>query len=126
MTDNSYKPNEDHTSDSVDIKTYTARQQQNKLEEQLFLQVSNYMKDKIETLGKKARKKNANPKDIKSLNRVNEVAACFVEIYNKMKDEDFSTPEKMDEHMQNEEKKVNDKQFDSECSEDYPESDDDE
>lgn len=49
------------------------------------------MKDEIETLGKKARKKNANPKDIKSLNRVNKAAACFVEIYNKMKDGDFST-----------------------------------
>jgi hypothetical protein len=57
MTDNSYKPNEDHTSDSVDIETYTARQQWNKLEEQLFLHVSNYMKDEIKTLGKKARKK---------------------------------------------------------------------
>ena len=57
MTDNSYKPNKDHTSDSVDIETYTARQQRNKLEEQLFLHVSNYMKDEIETLGKKARKK---------------------------------------------------------------------
>ena len=63
------------------------------------------MKDEIETLGKKARKKNANPKDIKLLNRVNEAAACFVEIYNKMKDEDFSTLKKMDKHMQNKEKK---------------------
>ncbi len=27
MTDNSYKPNKDHTSYSVDIETYTARQQ---------------------------------------------------------------------------------------------------
>ncbi len=63
------------------------------------------MKDEIKTLGKKARKKNANPKDIKSLNRVNEAAAYFVEIYNKMKDEDFSTLKKMDEHMQNKEKK---------------------
>ena len=52
------------------------------------------MKDEIKTLGKKARKKNANPKDIKSLNRVNKAAACFVEIYNKMKDEDFSTLKK--------------------------------
>ncbi len=79
------------------------------------------MKDEIETLGKKARKKNANPKDIKSLNRVNEAAACFVTIYNKMKDEDFPMLKKMDEHMKNKEKK-NDKKFDSECSEDYPES----
>ncbi len=36
MTDNSYKPNEDHTSDSVGIETYTAPQQQNKSEEQLI------------------------------------------------------------------------------------------
>jgi hypothetical protein len=57
MTDNSYKPNEDQTSDSVDIETYTAQQQQNKLEEQLCLHVSNYMKDKIKTLGKKHAKK---------------------------------------------------------------------
>ncbi len=53
----------------------------------------------------KSPQKNANPKDIKLLNRVNKAAACFVEIYNKMKDEDFSTLEKMDEHMQNKEKK---------------------
>ncbi len=46
MMDNSYKPNEDHTSDSVDIETYTAQQQRNKWEKQLFLHVSNYMKDK--------------------------------------------------------------------------------
>jgi hypothetical protein len=84
------------------------------------------MKEKIETLGKKARKKNANPKEIKSLNHVNKAAACFVAIYNKMKDEDFPTLEKMDEHMKNKEKKENDKKFDSECSEDYPESNDDE
>jgi hypothetical protein len=63
------------------------------------------MKDEIKTLRKKARKKNANPKDIKSLNHVNEAAACFVEIYNKMKDKDFSTLKKMDKHMQNKEKK---------------------
>ncbi len=91
----------------------------------MFLHDSNYMKDEIKTLGKKARKKNA-PKDIKSLNRVNEAAACFVDIYNKIKDEDFSTLKKMDEHMQNKEKIENDKKFDSECSEDYPESDDNE
>jgi hypothetical protein len=60
------------------------------------------------------------------LNHVSEAAACFVEIYNEMKDEDFSTLEKMDEHMQNKEKKENDKKFDSECSEDYPESNDNE
>jgi hypothetical protein len=64
------------------------------------------MKDEIETLGKKARKKNTNPKDIKLLNRVNEAAACYVEIYNKMKDEDFSTLKKMDKHMQNKKKKT--------------------
>jgi hypothetical protein len=40
-----------------------------------------------------------------------------------MKDEDFSTLEKIDKHMKNKEKKENDKKFDSECSEDYPESD---
>ena len=43
-----------------------------------------------------------------------------------MKDEDFSTLKKMDEHMQNKEKKEKIKKFDSECSEDYPESDDNE
>ncbi len=43
-----------------------------------------------------------------------------------MKDEDFSTLKKMDEHMQNKEKKENDKNLDSECSEDYLESDDNE
>ena len=43
-----------------------------------------------------------------------------------MKDEDLSMLKKMDEHMQNKEKKEKDKKFDSECSEDYPESDNDE
>jgi hypothetical protein len=42
-----------------------------------------------------------------------------------MKDEDFSMLKKMNKHMQNKEKNENDKKFDSECSEDYPESDDD-
>ncbi len=60
------------------------------------------------------------------LNRVNKAAACFVSIYNKMKDEDFSMLKKMDEHKKNKEKQENDKNFDSKCSEDYPESDNDE
>ncbi len=79
-----------------------------------------------QNIREKSTQKNANPKDIKSLNGVNEAAACFVEIYNKMKDEDFWMLKKMDEHMQNKEEKENDKKFDSECSEDYPESNDDE
>jgi hypothetical protein len=69
---------------------------------------------------------NANPKGIKSLNHVNKAAAYFVAIYNKMKDEDVPTLKKMNEHMKKKEKKEHDKKFDSECSEDYPESDDDE
>ncbi len=43
-----------------------------------------------------------------------------------MKDEDFLTLKKMDEHMQNKEKKENNKKFGSKCSEDYPESNDNE
>ncbi len=38
----------------------------------------------------------------------------------------FQHSKKMYEHMQNKEQKENNKKFDSECSEDYPESDDDE
>jgi hypothetical protein len=41
------------------------------------------MKDQIETLEKKAQKKNANQKDIKLLNSANEAAACLVELVNK-------------------------------------------
>ena len=80
MSETSYKPANEETSNNINIVKFTPQQQQTKTPEQLFLHVSNYMKDKIKTLGKKARKKNANPKDIKSLNRVNKEAACFVEI----------------------------------------------
>ncbi len=38
----------------------------------------------------------------------------------------FQRYKKMDKHMQNKEKKENDKRFDNECSEDYPESNNDE
>jgi hypothetical protein len=44
------------------------------------------MKDKIETLAKKAQKKNVNQKDIKLLNSANEAAACLVELINKERD----------------------------------------
>jgi hypothetical protein len=125
MTEISYKPNKDHTSDSVDIGTFTPQQQWNKTEEQLFLRVSNFIKDKIETLEKKAHKKNANQKDIKLLNRANKAAACLVELYNKKRDEDFSTLVKMEECMQKIETNQNNKKFASESSEQSSESEQD-
>ncbi len=69
MSDTSYKPNNDHTGDSVDIKRSTATQQRSKSDEQLFLHVSNYMKDEIKALQKKADKTKPNQKDIRLLNR---------------------------------------------------------
>ncbi len=58
------------------------------------------MKDKIETLAKKAQKKKANQKDIKLLNSANEAAACLVELVNKERDENLSTLEAMHEYME--------------------------
>jgi hypothetical protein len=107
MSETSYKPAEEETGDSVNIVKFTPQQQQNKTQEQLFLHVSNFMKDKIETLQKKAHKKNTNQKDIKLLNCANKVAACLVERVNKNCDEDFSTLEAMQEYM--EEKAMNQK-----------------
>jgi hypothetical protein len=71
------------------------------------LHVSNFMKDKIEILAKKAQKKIANQKDIKLLNSANEAAACLVELVNKERDENFSTLEAMHKYM--EEKAMNQK-----------------
>ena len=83
MLETSYKPTKEETRDSVNIVGFTPQQQQNKTQEQLFLHVSNFMKDKIETLRKKAHKKNTNQKDLKLLNCANEAAACLVELVNK-------------------------------------------
>ncbi len=105
MSETSYKPAEDETYNSVNIFKVTPEQQQNKTPEQLFLHVSNFMKDK--DINKKAQKKNANQKDIKLLNSANEVAACLVELVNKECDEDFSTLVAMQEYM--EEKAMNQK-----------------
>jgi hypothetical protein len=57
MSETSYKPTKEETRDSVNIVGFTPQQQQNKTQEQLFLHVSNFMKDKIATLQKKAHKK---------------------------------------------------------------------
>jgi hypothetical protein len=87
MSETSYKPADEETSNSVNIVKFTPQQQQNKTPEQLFLHVSNFMKDKIEILAKKAQKKNTNQKDIKLLNSANEAAACLVELVNKERDD---------------------------------------
>jgi hypothetical protein len=107
MSETSYKPTEEETRDSVNIVRFTPQQQRNKTQEQLFLHVSNFMKDEIETLRKKAHKKYANQKDIKLLNCANKVAAYLVELVNKNCDEDFSTLDAMQEYM--EEKAMNPK-----------------
>ncbi len=49
MSETSYKPTKEETRDSVNIVRFTPQQQRNKTQEQLFLHVSNFMKDKIET-----------------------------------------------------------------------------
>jgi hypothetical protein len=100
MSETSYKPTKEETRDSVNIVRFTPQQQQKKTQEQLFLHVSNFLKDKIETLRKKAHKKNANQKDIKLLNCANEAAACLVELVNKNCDEDFSTLDATQEYME--------------------------
>jgi hypothetical protein len=79
------------------------------------------MMGKIETLTKKAQKKNANQKDIKLLNNANEAGACLVELVNKERDEDFSTLEAMQECMK--EKAMNQKKqrADDSSEEEYDE-----
>ncbi len=89
MLETSYKPANEDTSNSINIVKFNTQQQWNKTPEQSFLHVSNFMKDKIETLAKKAQKKNANKKDIKLLNSADEAAACLVELVNKEPDENL-------------------------------------
>ncbi len=107
MSETSYKPADEETCSTINIVKFTPEQQQHKTPEQLFLHVSNFMKDKIKTLTKKAQKKNTNQKDIKLLNSAYEAAACLVEIVNKEHDDTFSTLAEMQEHM--EEKAMNQK-----------------
>ena len=57
MKEASYKPTKDHTSASVDIGHFTPQQQRKKIQEQLFLHVSDFMIDKIATLQKKQKRK---------------------------------------------------------------------
>ncbi len=121
MLETSYKPADDETCNSINIVKFTPEQQQHNSPEQLFLHVSNFMKDKIETLTKKAQKKNANQTDIKLLNSANEAAACLVELVNKERDEDFSTLAAMQEYM--EEKEMNQKK---QCADDSSEEEYDE
>ncbi len=123
MSDTSYKPNNDHTGDSVDIKRYTATQQWNKPDEQLFLHVSNYMKDEIKALQKKADKTKPNQKDIKLLNCASETAAYLVEIYNRTTNSNFSTIKKIDKHLKS--IKTKEKKIDSESSEEGSDYEDD-
>jgi hypothetical protein len=49
MSETSYKPADEETSNNINIVKFTPQQQQNKTPEQLFLHVSNFIKDKIET-----------------------------------------------------------------------------
>jgi hypothetical protein len=124
MSQTSYKPTEEQTSDSVHIVRFTPQQQQNKTKEQLFLCVSNFMKDEIETFQKKANRKNTNQKGIKLLNCANEAAACLVELLNKIQQEDLSTLDTMGEYMKkiiNNQKK---KKIANESSEESSESED--
>ena len=82
------------------------------------------MKDKIKALQKKADKTNPNQKDITSLNHANKTAAHLVEIYNRTTNSEFSTIDKMDEHLKS--IKTKEKKIDSECSEegsDYKDND---
>ncbi len=120
MLETSYNSVEKETSNSINIVKFTPQQQQDKTQEQLFLHVSNFMKDEIETLAKKAHKKNTNQKDIKLLNCANEAAACLVELVNKNCDENFSTLEAMQEYM--EEKAMNQKE---KCADDRSEEESD-
>ena len=124
MTETSYKPNDGHSSNSGEIKTYRPAVHQGKLDEEMFLHVSTYMKEDIDVLVKKANKTKPNKKDIDSLNRANDMAACLVAIYNKTSESEFSTFGKMFEHLKTikpDEKKIGNES--SEEDEDYEEDD---
>jgi hypothetical protein len=124
MSQTSYKPTKEQTSSSAYIVRFTPQQQQNKTEEQLFLCVSNFMKDKIETLQKKANRKNANQKDIKLLNCANKAAACLVELVNKIWQQDLSTLDAMGEYMEKITNNQKKKKIANESSEESSESED--
>ncbi len=82
------------------------------------------MKDEIKALQKKADKTKPNQKDIKSLNRASKTAAYLVEIYNRTKNSNFSTIQKMDKHLKS--IKIKEKKNDSESIEegsDYKDDD---
>ena len=75
-------------------------------------------------LVKKANKTKPNKKDIDSLNRANDMAACLVAIYNKTSESEFSTFGKIFEHLKTikpEKKKIGNES--SEEDEDYEEDD---
>ena len=85
---------------------------------------STSMKEDIDVLLKKTDKSKPNQKDIDSLNRANDMAACLVAIYNKTSDSDFSTFGKMFEHLKTikpDEKKIGSES--SEEDEDYEDDD---
>jgi hypothetical protein len=121
MSETSYKPADEETSNNINIVKFTPQQQQNKTPEQLFLHVSNFIKDKIETLAKKAQKKNANQKDIELLNSASEAAACLVELVNKEHDENFSTLKAMHEYMEEKAMNQKKKRADDSSEEEYVE-----
>ncbi len=81
------------------------------------------MNDEIKVLQKEADKTKPNQKDIKSLNRASKTAAYLVEIYNRTTNSNFSTIEKMDEHLKS--IKTTEKKIDSESSEEGSDYEDD-
>ena len=66
----------------------------------MFLHVSTFIKEDIDVLMNKANKTKPNKKDIDSINKANKMAACLAAIYNKTSESEFSTFEKMFEHLQ--------------------------
>ncbi len=116
MSETSYKPANEETNNSVNIVKFTPQQQQNKTPEQLFLHVSNFMKDKIETLAKKSSEEQHEPKRHQIAQQCKWSGWCLVELVNKECDENFSTLEAMHKYM--EEKAMNQKK---KCADDSSE-----
>ncbi len=99
MSKRSYKPINQEARNKVNIDNFTLQQQRQKIPDQLFLHLCDFMKGEIETMTKTADKKKCKAKNIKFLNSANERAACLIELASKDRHEKFSSLEEMQAYM---------------------------
>ncbi len=126
MSNRSYKLNNQDTRNSIHIVHCSPQEQQHKSPDQLFLHVSDFMKEEIDKMTKTTDIKSTNQKNIKLLNSANEVAACLVALANKDRHEIFSSIEEMQAHMREELTKEKKELADESSEEESYDDDDDE